>query len=292
MGVGMSRIFAGPRGVQSAAFLLGLLLGGAVPVSAKDASIKLPDVIQIKSGSESPLPIEVGPLADIPPKAMVLIRGIPATTSLTDGRLFPSGIWVVKPSSAAAIRLITGSSANENSPLTVSLVTLEGEYISSASSRLVVAPDADLQGPTNAVPAVAIASGKNEIVPEAPPPDAGPRASPSLIAPAKPAPAKAPQPLWSTADLEKILKLMDRGDRYLRDGKIDFARRFYQLVAEMGSPEGAEAVARTYDPEYLRRFPIVGGLNPDKAKAQEWYDKAGEIRAKFEQHFRSQTGSN
>lgn len=295
LGCGMRKMFAGPLGALSASFLFALVLGGTVPALAKDASIKVPEVIQIKSGIESLLPIEIGPMDLVPPKAMVLIRGIPATTSLTDGRLFPSGIWVVKPSSVGELRLITGSNTVEDANVTISLVTLEGDHISTASARLMVAPNAEVvQSPQNAVPAVAITRDKNEINPAAPSLDGG--AKPSLKAPDKPAlnapaPARAAvRPLWSPTDLEKILKLMERGDRYLGDGKIDFARRFYQLVAEMGSPEGAEAVARTYDPEYLRRFPIVGGLNPDQAKAKEWYAKADEIRANFEKSF--QAGRN
>jgi hypothetical protein len=273
-----------------------LMPGGALSSYALEASIKVPEVIQIKSGVESLLPIDVGPLESIPPKAMVLIRGIPATTSLTDGRLFPSGIWVVKPSSVGELRLITGSNALEDAKLTISLVTLEGESLSAASSRLMVAPeDVVLQTPQNAVPAVAIAHGKSDETGSIAPP-VEESAKPSLKAqdapPASAPPQKSTRPLLSATELEKMLKLMERGDRYLRDGKIEFARRFYQLVADMGSPEGAEAVARTYDGDYLRRFPIVGGLGPNPKLADEWYNKAKEIRAELEKNFQNQLGRN
>ena len=294
----MLKKLSGALSFQQNVFAIVLTLGGTIFAYANEASITVPDVIQIKSGSETLLPIEIGPMDSVPPKAVVLIRGIPATTSLTDGRLFPSGIWVVKPQSVGALRLITGSNALEDTNLTITLVTVEGDHLSTASSRLVVTPNANVpQTPQNVVPAVAITREKtNEITSATPPLDGG--AKPSLKPQdpprleASPPPAKALRPVLSATELQKMLKLMERGDRYLRDGKMDFARRFYQLVAEMGSPEGAEAVARTYDPEYLSRFPIVGGLSPNPALAQEWYNKAKENRAELERNFQTQLGRN
>jgi hypothetical protein len=284
---GMKRQVCGSLGSLWAVLLFVLAQGIAVSALAKDAAINVPELIQIRSGIETPLAIEIRAAESIPPKAMVLIRGIPSTASLTDGRLFPSGIWVVKPASVDELRLITTSSATEDARLTISLVTLEGDNLSSASARLIVSPNGGLpQTPDNAVPSVAVAHEKNDAVSAIPPAVNG-GAKPEIVAPQNP-----PRVLWSEGQLEKMLKLMERGDRYLTEGKIDFARRFYQMVAEMGSPEGAEAVARTYDPDYLRRFPIVGAIAPDQAKAQEWYNKAKEIRTSFEKNFQNQVGRN
>jgi hypothetical protein len=45
----------------------------------------------------------------------------------------------------------------------------------------------------------------------------------------------------------------------------------------MGWPDGALAIARTYDADFLKRFPIVGGIEPDEALARQWYETAREI---------------
>src|SRR5687768_12786302 len=57
---------------------------------AKDALIKVPDIVQIESGVASPFPIEVTPMDGEASRAIILIKGIPASASLTEGRLFPS----------------------------------------------------------------------------------------------------------------------------------------------------------------------------------------------------------
>jgi hypothetical protein len=234
---------------------------------ARDALIKVPDLIQIESGVESPFPIEVTLKDGEASRAIVLIRGIPTSASLTEGRLFPSGAWVVKPSSFREVRLLTSSSTVEATTLNISLVTFEGQELGRASTLLVISPSI---GMPQAVAVVA--------VPRAADPPTN--AAPSPLTPGKPllnAPQTVPR-ARPQGETEKIAQLLEKGDRNLLEGKIAFARRFYQLAAEMGSPVGAEAVARTYDADYLRRFPIVGGGFPDSNMAQEWYNKAKQLK--------------
>lgn len=70
--------------------------------------------------------------------------------------------------------------------------------------------------------------------------------------------------------------MMDRADRLLREGDIAAARLFYGRMAQKGLAVGAIAMAKTYDPEFLRTVPRAG-LQPDVAKAREWYQKAQEL---------------
>jgi hypothetical protein len=271
----MKRIVTVSLSFSSALLLSFLALGIAAPAWAKGAAIKVPDVIQIQSGVESLLPIEIDIADGGAMKAMLLIRGIPATAALTEGRLFPSGIWAIKPTLIDKLRVITSSTAVEDVDLVFTLVALEGDPLSTASAKLLISPNvAAPQTPRGSVPVVAV-TRESDLAKEPPPPPAliAPRAKPSLEGPKKP-----PSSAKSPRDWEKVAKIMERGDRYLVEGKIDFARRFYQLAVDMGSPEGAEAIARTYDPDYLERFPIVGGITANKALAEEWYNKAKDIR--------------
>jgi hypothetical protein len=198
---------------------------------------------------------------------MVVIRGIPWNVSLTTGRLFPSGVWALKASEAQSARFVTAANTQQTAELVVSLITLDGNSLGNATARLEIEPNAaravkadSLSRPaapenTAALAALPVAPGQSEAAPASP----------------------DPQRVFSQADLDKVFKLMDRGDQHLLEGKIASARRFYQLAADIGWPEGALAIARTYDAEFLKRFPIIGGIQPNAAMAKQWYDTAREI---------------
>jgi hypothetical protein len=149
-------------------------------------------------------------------------------------------------------------------------VTLDGDYVSNVLARLVINPPGNVAAQSPAVIAAIRVEPEpeRELVPEAAP-----------TAPVAPPPAQAARPDALTRtlyrdDINKILKLMQKGDQYLYEGKIAAARRFYEYAAEMGWPDGAAAIARTYDEKHLKRFPILGGIKPDAQMAQQWHDKS------------------
>ena len=51
------------------------------------------------------------------------------------------------------------------------------------------------------------------------------------------------------------------------------AQHFYKRAAEIGLPEAALALARTFDPGELARHGAVG-LQPNPEVARTWYEKA------------------
>jgi TPR repeat protein len=234
-------------------------------------SLHVPPVIRVESGIEAPLPILITN-AEAVQKAMILIRGIPSGARLTTGRQFASGVWAFKASAARTVRLITPPETKEEVQLILSLVTLEGASLGNVTTRLLIAPPRP-KGQTPAMPpppqAVA-AIPKDQVEPP-------PQNSASLTT----MPEKDPARVLLRDDIERILKFMERGDQHLLEGKIASARRFYQRAAESGWPEGANAIARTYDAAHLLRFPILGGIEPNEAFAQEWYSKARELNAKL-----------
>ena len=71
--------------------------------------------------------------------------------------------------------------------------------------------------------------------------------------------------------------MMERGDASMDEGKITAARLFYQAAAEIGWAPAAFALANTYDGNELARTNVVGGVRPDPALAQKWYEKAREL---------------
>jgi hypothetical protein len=258
------------------------------PVYAASDRVPLhvPYVIRVESGVETPLPILITSNSEAIQKAMILIRGLPSDVSLTQGRLFPSGVWAVKASAYRTVRVVSNSDAEEEVDLIFSLVTLEGTSLGNVATRLLVArqrtpgesPPVAAAAPPDvaALPKEEIAAStvstlsKGEI--EAPAPNAV-----SLTD----LPANGASRLPGDA-VERILKFMERGDQHLLEGKIASARRFYQRAAESGWPDAANAIARTYDVNHLSRFPILGGIEPNEALAQEWYGKARELNAKLQ----------
>jgi hypothetical protein len=238
----------------------------------KSVTIEVPAIVQVNAGSEAPLPLKVEADAKIPAQAMLLIRGIPSTASLNAGRHFPSGVWAIKLSAASDLRIRTAADIREDAHLILSLVTLEGEYLSNVLSRLVIAPaSADPSKPDQGKTVIAAVAVE--------------KAQPDETAPAGQSTGAAGGqqeeiPL-DRGDMEKILKLMQKGDQYLLEGKIVAARRFYEYAADMGWPDGAAAIARTFDPEHLKRFSILGGIQPDPKVAQEWYEKSRDLAARI-----------
>jgi hypothetical protein len=237
--------------------------GYALQAASEAVSLQIPPIIRIESGTNAPLPIlpssDAGAL-----KALVVIRGIPRDVSLTVGRLFPSGVWALKASEVQSAHLVTAAGTRQVAQLNVLLVTLDGDPLSKATPILEIV---STPGPT-------LPDGRGEATLRQ-------GLDAVLSAPSKEVPALQKKRRVSLAELDTVVKLMDRGDKHLSEGKIASARRFYQLAAEMGWPDGAVAIARTYDADFLRRFPIIGGIEPDERLARQWYETAREISLEF-----------
>jgi TPR repeat protein len=81
-----------------------------------------------------------------------------------------------------------------------------------------------------------------------------------------------------TPDHEQALRFYQRGQELLERGDVDAARRFFERAADMGLPQGAMALATTYDPNELAKLKVVG-LKGNIAAARKWYDRAAELGA-------------
>jgi hypothetical protein len=257
------------RGWKTALLGLALLASHAssqvARAEGKYASIQVPAILKVDAGTEAAVPVELVPPTAVPSQAMLLIRGIPASATLNSGRHFPSGVWAVKPSAVPKLRIATPEDASEDVHLIFSLVTLDGDYVSNVLARLIVAPPGVNMAARDTTVIAAI-----RVQPE-------PETEPEAVtegATASPQPRPEPVRTLLKDDIAKILKLMQKGDQYLYEGKIVAARRFYEYAAEMGWPDGAAAIARTFDEKHLRRFAILGGIRPDAKLAQQWYDKS------------------
>jgi TPR repeat protein len=71
-------------------------------------------------------------------------------------------------------------------------------------------------------------------------------------------------------------EMLSRAQRLLLSGDIAGARLIFEDLARRGSALGAFALAQSYDPGFLSKL-FIPGLEPDPAKAEEWYRKAIEF---------------
>jgi hypothetical protein len=239
----------GTTSALCAALVIGgpVYLNGAITpaFSAPENSIiAAPDSVQVKAGTQQPLPLSVSSGSDVPKNAMLLISGLPPTSSLSAGRLFASGTWALRIADLNGLKIETKSTATGQMQLTLSVVSLDGKAIAERTVKLAI-----------------VTPGGGSA--------ARPTPDPSAVTPtaALPGPTAAEQK-------PEVRALMSQGDNNLASGKVQVARLFYRRAAEQGYAQGALAMAHSYDPGELARLQVVGGVQPDVALAKQWYEKA------------------
>jgi hypothetical protein len=95
------------------------------------------------------------------------------------------------------------------------------------------------------------------------------------------APRETPNSQATSAPLrrlerEEIAYLLKRGAELVDAGELGPARLILRRAAEAGDPNGAFALATTYDPSLLEARRVIG-VAPDTAMARAWYEKAKEF---------------
>jgi TPR repeat protein len=78
-------------------------------------------------------------------------------------------------------------------------------------------------------------------------------------------------------DAAEITLMMKNGAELMSNGDIAAARMMYRRAAEAGEAAAAFALAETYDPVVLSKLNAKGGITPDVALAQSWYEKAKDL---------------
>lgn len=234
--------------------------------------IDAPSIFEFETSKIVPMHIAIFPAKSVPQRAMLLIRGLPSTVTLTEGRKFASGVWSVTLADLPNLNVATPPSV-ETSNITLSLVTLDGSVLAEKSAILSVAP-------------ASVASAEDIAPADAPPPDAPPANASSGTETIAAIPTNAPLtptapdqvvPPLTPEYTEKILIFMQKGDENMRSGNINLARLFFKRSAEAGWAPGALALAGTYDREELARMNVIGGIQPDRALAKKWYEVARDL---------------
>jgi hypothetical protein len=222
------------------------------PVEPKRAHAQQVSQLQIKvvpnivarAQSQVVLPIEVGPAEALPNKCFVSLRGLPPSVTLTEGHQITAGSWAVSVAGLSTLKAYIPVGYSGRADIDIKLIAFDGRMLAQTRTTLVVEPS---------VP---------------------PRASGATREKGK-GPAPASQPTHN----ERALGFIKKAEELMATGNVDSARLFYERAADAGLAQGALALAATFDPHELARRQIVGGLRPDPAQAQRWYERARELGA-------------
>jgi len=124
-----------------------------------------------------------------------------------------------------------------------------------------------------APPAPAVPEQAAKPAPDSPPaPAAVPAEPPKAAQAASPPPADS----RTTLDPAQATAMLRRADALAAIGDFSGARLFYERLASAGYKQAAMALARSYDPVWLRQKGAVGVL-PDSARAAYWYERAATL---------------
>ena len=124
-------------------------------------------------------------------------------------------------------------------------------------------------------------SGNNNFHTAVPPNPANGTAHPAATATAAtPASSSStvsqPENITSRPDDEETSTLIELGQDFLKNGDFLSARLLLQRAAKAGSAAAALSLGETFDPFLIRRLGAIG-VQPDVAKAREWYQRAAQL---------------
>ena len=235
-------------------------------------SIRVAPLIVADRASQVTLGITVGPPEAVPANSYLRMRGMPPRVSLTEGHAIGPGSWSIPLGGLPSLKANIPVDAGGRAEIIISLVTIDGKVLAEASTALTVGVTAafgpDASGP-NQPPnrSTAIVAPPSSITPSTSQP--APRAA--LLAVQRP-------PQISAEDKTRAEMILARGETYLANGSIEAAREFFERAAKFGLARAALRLAATYDPAELQRLGVQG-VEPDRAKARNWYERAKELGA-------------
>lgn len=228
-------------------------------VAQSTPSVTIAATLEADAPSETALEITVGPAAALPRGSIVRLYGLPPLAALSAGHSIAPGAWAIPVVALPNLKVMLPGAVSGKSQIKVTIVSSDGAILAEARSTLIVLPKVT-------PPPVAAPSVGSQTLP------AGARSQPAAQA----VPAQTPPPpvnTMSAAERDHAMRLVKRGDEQLADGGIAQARLFYERAAEAGLAQGAMALASTYDPAELGRLGVVG-IQPDRAVAARWYERA------------------
>jgi hypothetical protein len=227
------------------------------------------------SGARIPLKISIDQI-DTQDYAFVMVRGLPDGFALSSGFRVKQS-WAVSLKDLAGLNLQSPDGykgrlelevllvKGRNSPVESRTMTVSiGESSPSGSTTTGTAAEPLDQIPSVVPPVIVSADHENAAQQDR-------SSGQEDTKPAEPAPRKL---LIDPKEEEAMLK---RGLALLTNGDVASARLLLEHIARKGSGKGALALGQTYDPIFFSSINTLGGIQPDRDKAREWYSVAADL---------------
>jgi hypothetical protein len=242
-------------------FALALIAADAAheQVTAEPPTISVPGTITGEAPGLVALPIRIGPESAVPRHSFVTVRGLPSMAGLSEGYAIAPGSWAVPLRALSGLNIKLPAGLTGRTDLVITLLAKDGTVLFEARSALVLGP------------AALVSAG----APPGPPAKAGTAAAPPNVRPPPRPVEKSGPPI----DNERAIGFIKKAEELMASGNVETARLFYERAADAGLAQGALALAATFDPHELARRQVVGGLRPNPAQAQRWYERARELGA-------------
>ncbi len=250
---------------------------GTTTITKKPVATAALDVADVQGAVNAviPLALRADPAAGGQELA-IRITGLPQAAFLSAGTRLSDNAWLLKPGEEKGVSLIVPAADTPKFDLSVAAIEAKSGELAAPIREMSVALN-------DALPAAAETAAPSGVKPlqqvavQTAPAAANVQITPASAPPDTPAATAIPQPKSATAAKPAVSAeatgLLQKGDTLFQSGDLVMARQFYQRAFDMGAPEGAYGVARTYDPAIFQEMD-VHGLKPDPAAALQWYQKA------------------
>lgn len=117
-----------------------LLQGQSNPSIVSPQVLGVPDVVEARSGEETPLPLTLAGTARLPAGSFLSIRGLPSGTTLSSGRPYGDEEWSVTLAEVDGLKVALPEAAQGETQLGIALLSPGGEKIASAEMLLRATP--------------------------------------------------------------------------------------------------------------------------------------------------------
>ena len=259
------------------------------PIST--ASIDVADVFGAPNSS-IPLTLRADPTLD-GRDISIRISGLPENAMLTAGQKQNDRTWLLSDDELANVSIVVPDASIPKFDLSVAAIETKTGELASPVREMTVALTASSSAIAPAVQQTAVQqtvvqqtaaiveSAKLELPPTIPPAvsiapaNAAPELQGAAVKPIAAQASPIPSPIAVAAPVisAEARGLLEKGDVLLKAGDLSMARQFYLRAVDLGAPQGALGVAKTYDPAVFKEL-NVQGIVPDALLAQQWYRKA------------------
>lgn len=229
-------------------------------ISKKTVAIASLDVNDVRGNLNSMIPLMLNAQWASGAEPIDLkVMGLPPESYLTKGIETAKGTWLLKPEDIADVKLVVPQ-------FDAAQFDVEIAAVDQKSGSLA----APIKAMTVEISDAKVVEAKADIG-VALPPDLAATIAPATAAPELSSQStRIPLPIASNPE---AAALISKGDGLLNSGDVASARQFYLRASELGDANGTYGVGRTYDPKIYAALDVQG-LQPDAAKAKDWYKKA------------------